>query len=141
MKQPCLAIGLSTLLLLSAHAHGAVGESDRARALEAGAVALSSDEIAGFLVGRTLTARSGDKTFRFYYGPDNDLSGRLVGGSWSDSGYYGINDANEVCLSISKDRGRLRCISLLRLDGVVRKYDASGRMTFEIVEVEEGNSL
>lgn len=141
MKQSWLAIGLVTLLAVSPSAYSTSGNTDRARAIEAGAVALSSDEIAELLVGHTLTARTGQKTFLFYYGSHNDLAGKLIDGSWSDSGYYGINDENEVCLSISKDRGRLRCISLLRFNGVIRKYNAAGKMTFEIVKVEAGNRL
>ena len=79
--------------------------------------------------------------FRFHYGADNVLSGILVGGGWSDSGYYGISDEDRVCLSITKDRGRLRCVTLLEKDGEVRKYDAGGALSFELLEIEAGNRL
>jgi hypothetical protein len=77
----------------------------------------------------------------FYYSDDNVLSGKLIGGDWSDTGYYGITDDDRVCLSITKDKGRLRCLTLLKWDGSVKKYDTNGNMTFELLGFEEGNHL
>lgn len=130
------ALGLMTLT------HGAMAGSDLEKALDAGATRLTADEISDLLVGNTVKARAGDKEFLFHYATDNVISGRLIGGDWSDQGYYGIADTDQVCLSITKDQGRLRCITLLRHeDGVVRKYNAQGQMTFELLEFEEGNML
>lgn len=130
------ALGLVTLT------HGAMAGSDLEKALDAGAIRLMAEDIADLLVGKTVKARAGDKKFLFYYAADNVISGRLIGGDWSDQGYYGIADTDQICLSITKDQGRLRCITLLRdKDGVVRKYNAQGEMTFELLEFEEGNML
>jgi len=130
------ALGLVTLT------HVAMAGSDLEKALDAGAIRLTAEDIAGLLVGKTVKARAGDKKFLFYYATDNVISGRLIGGDWSDQGYYGIADTNQICLSITKDQGRLRCLTLLRdEDGVVRKYNAQGKMTFELLEFEEGNML
>ncbi|MEM9223463.1 MAG: hypothetical protein AAGB11_13810 [Pseudomonadota bacterium] len=102
---------------------------------------LSADEISGRIVNRTVTARAGDRTFVFYYGTDNTLTGRMVGGSWSDSGYYGITDNDQVCLSMTSDKGRLRCMSLIAQDGIVQKFNANGELTFELLSFELGNKL
>ena len=130
------AVGFMTL------AQGAMAGSDLENALDAGATRLTAEEIAGLVVGKTVKARAGDKEFLFHYATDNVILGRLIGGDWSDQGYYGIADTDQVCLSISKDQGRLRCITLLRHeDGVVRKYNSQGEMTFELLEFDEGNML
>ena len=42
---------------------------------------------------------------------------------------------------MSKDKGRLCCLSLLRLDGVVKKYNVAGKMTFELLKFQKGNLL
>ena len=109
--------------------------------MDAGAQRLTSEEIADLLVGKTVTGKAGEKRFLFHYSEDNVLSGKLIGGDWSDTGYYGITDDDRVCLSMSKDKGRLRCLTLLRLDGAVRKYNVTGDMTFELLEFQEGNHL
>jgi hypothetical protein len=102
---------------------------------------LSSDEISAKIVDHTITARKGQRTFVFYYGPDNKLTGRMVGGKWSDSGYYGITDGGKVCLSMTPDKGRLRCMTLVATDGVVKKFDEAGELTFELLSFEAGNRL
>jgi hypothetical protein len=109
--------------------------------MNAGAEQLKSEEIAELIVGKTVTARSGEKTFYFHYSEDNVLSGQLIGGGWSAAGYYGLTDDDRVCLSMGKDQGRLRCLTLLRLDGAVSKYNVDGKMTFELLEFQNGNRL
>jgi hypothetical protein len=42
---------------------------------------------------------------------------------------------------MGKDQGRLRCLTLLRLDGAVSKYNVDGKMTFELLEFQNGNRL
>ncbi|RMD65184.1 MAG: hypothetical protein D6826_00705 [Alphaproteobacteria bacterium] len=133
--------GILVFAALAASPIGAAAETAMQKALEAGARQLSADEIAHLLVGKTVTARSGDKRFLFYYGTDNVLSGKLIGGDWSDTGYYGITDDDRVCLSITKDKGRLRCVTLLILDGAVKKYDVNGKMTFELLDFQVGNHM
>lgn len=136
-----MVIGSLALLVVAVSAHVAHAETDQEKAIRMGAKQLTSEEIADLLVGKTVMARSGEKQFYFYYSEDNVLSGKLIGGDWSDSGYYGITDDNRVCLSMTKDKGRLRCLTLLVNDGAVKKYNVDGKMTFELLEFTEGNQL
>ena len=76
-----------------------------------------------------VAAVSGGKRLLFHDGEDNVLSGKLIGGNWSDTGYYGITDDNRVCLS------------LLEHNGAVRKYRVDGAMSFELLEFRDGNHL
>lgn len=134
-------IGILALAVLAAPSVGAAAETEQAKALDAGARQLTSDEIADLLVGKTVTAKSGEKRFLFHYGAGNVLSGKLIGGDWSDTGYYGITDDDRVCVSITKDKGRLRCLTLLISDGAVKKYDVNGKMTFELLDFQDGNQM
>lgn len=133
-------IGTLVLSMLMA-ATGAAAASEQEAAMEAGAKQLTADEIAELIVGKTVTAKSGEKRFLFHYADDNVLSGKLIDGDWSDTGYYGITDDDRVCLSITKDQGRLRCLTLLESDGTVKKYNVDGDMTFELLEIQDGNQL
>ena len=102
---------------------------------------LTSDEISELIVGQTVTARAGENTVLFYYSPENVLTGRMVDGAWIDTGYYGIADDNRVCLSMTPDAGRLRCMTLVAIDGVVQKFNAIGELTFELLAFEDGDQL
>ncbi len=135
-------IGAVTALGLAALTATAIAAaSDRQEALQQGAVVMTSEEIEALIVGNTVKARAGDKLFLFHYGDDNLLSGRLIDGKWSGAGYYGITDGDRVCVSMPKDKGRLRCLTLMKQDGAIRKYDAKGDMTFEFIEIQSGNRL
>lgn len=134
-------IGALTFAVLSIPAINAVAGTEQEEAINSGAERLTSEEIADLLVGKTVTAKSGEKKFYFYYSEDNVLSGKLIGGDWSDTGYYGITDDDRVCVSITKDKGRLRCLTVLRMGSSVRKYNVNGKMTFELLEFREGNHL
>lgn len=129
------------LALLVIPAAGAGAATAKQEALDDGAKQLTSDEIADRIVDTTVTARVGDKQFLFYYSEDNVLSGRMIDGDWSDTGYYGIADNDRVCLSMSKDVGRLRCLSLLEVDGQLMKFNSAGEKTFELLEFQDGNQL
>jgi len=134
-----------SLLFAAAAVTGAMSIAAKAETpLEAALVdgtPLTSDEIAEMIVGYTVTARAGDKTFMFYYSPENVLTGRMVDGAWSDIGYYGITDDDRVCLSMTPDAGRLRCMTLVATEGVVQKFDAAGDLTFELLAFADGNRL
>lgn len=135
-------VRILVFLILSASSLGALAETPKEQAMNAGAKPLTAEEIADLIVGKTVTARSGNKKFQFHYNEDNVLSGEQVGGDWSDTGYYGITDDNRVCLSMSKDEGRLRCLALLKeQDSSVKKYNVDGDMTFELLEFEEGKAF
>lgn len=126
-----------TLLMLPV---SAPAETALERALSGGQ-GLSAEEIAARIVDHTITARSGDRTFVFYYGADNELTGRMIGGGWNDTGYYGITDDDQVCLSMTPDEGRLRCMRLVSRGDVIQKFDTSGELTFELLSFEKGNKL
>lgn len=110
-------------------------------ALNTGAEQLTSAQIADLIVDKTVTARAGKKTFLFHYGKDNIIAGKMIGGPWSGRGYYGITDDNQVCLSMGRDKGRLRCLKLLRVGGTVKKYNVTGKQTFELLEFQDGKKL
>ncbi len=129
------------LALLVPPAAGAMAATDKQEALDAGARQLTSEQIADRIVDKTVTARLGDKRFMFHYSKDNVLTGEMIGGDWSDTGYYGIADNDRVCLSMSNDEGRLRCLSLLEVDGRLVKYNSAGEKTFELLEFQDGNRL
>jgi hypothetical protein len=134
-------IGAMAFAVLAVSSVGAAAETAREKVVNAGATKVTSEEIADLIVGKTVTAVSGKKRFLFHYSADNVLSGKLIGGGWSDTGYYGITDDDRVCLSVSKDKGRLRCLTLLRLNGTVRKYNANGDMTFELLDFRQGKAF
>lgn len=125
----------TAVLSFAAHAQTALEE-----ALATGAP-LSSNEISEMIVDHTVTARAGERTFIFYYSPENMLTGKMLDGNWSDTGFFGITDDNRICLSMTPDKGRLRCMSLVARDGIVQKFNSAGEMTFELLSFEKGNRL
>ena len=132
---------LAALMTVTLSFVGTAAESDQDQALATGAKPLSAEEIEALIVGNTVTAKAGGKVFVFHYSADNVLRGELLGGGWSDRGYYGVTDGNQACVSMTKDRGRLRCLTLLKTDGMIRKYNARGEASFAFVKVEEGDRL
>ena len=136
--------GLVAALALMAPAATAWAGSDLDDALANGAQHLDADGIAERLVGNTVTfvTASGDKTFLVYYAEGNELAGRMVGGTWSDTGYYGITDANTICLSWDhRDKPRLRCWDVALIDGEIVKFAADGSRVGSVTAVEAGNRL
>ncbi|PPI84534.1 hypothetical protein KEHDKFFH_09705 [Marinobacter maroccanus] len=138
MKATLLFTAMPAYLLMTSLA---VADSEQQAAIDHGAVQLSSEEIEALVVGNTVTAKAGEKVFNFHYGTDNVIAGELVGGGWSGTGYYGITDQDSVCLSMAQDKGRLRCMTIMKQDGAFRKYSATGELTFELLEVRTGNRL
>lgn len=131
----CGAVALAAALALPAQAQTALEEAT------AEGRRLTAEEISARIVDHTITARAGNRTFVFYYSPDNTLTGRMIDGAWSDTGYYGISDGDQVCLSMTPDEGRLRCMTLVLRDGIVQKFSAAGELTFELLSFEAGNRL
>jgi len=138
MKTLAALTGTVALAAVAVSSAGAAAETPLQIAMKAGAAQLTADQIAARIVGKTVTAAAGEKRFLFHYSTDNVLTGTLIGGGWSDSGYYGITDDNRVCLSMSKDKGRLRCLTLLEQNGAVKKYNTNGKMTFELLKFDDG---
>ena len=136
---------IATLACLVLMASGAVaGETDKDKALKNGAVQLTADQIAERVAGKTVTfeAAGSGKRFLVYYSEGNDAAGKLIGGNWSDTGFYGIADNNTICLSwINSDKPRLRCLHVLLVDGVVTKFKADGSLSGSIIKIEDGKIL
>lgn len=119
----------------------AMAETDLAATLKSGGERLTSDEIAELLIGNIVTAKSGEKMFRFFYDPANVLKGELTNGGWSGTGAYAITDTDHVCVSMAADKGRYRCLSAVRTGDTVQKFNADGKMTFELLDFEPSTGL
>lgn len=132
---------LSMLAVMALTAGAAVAETELEAALTNGGEQLTADQIAELLIGNTVTAKSGDKMFHFYYRTDNALSGELVNGGWKGSGAFAITDTDQVCVSMAADKGRYRCLVVVRGDETIRKFNADGKMTFELLGFEPSTGL
>lgn len=119
----------------------AFAETDLDAALKNGGERLKSDQIAELLIGHVVTARSGDKMFRFFYDPSNVVSGELTNGGWKGVGAYAITDTDHVCVSMAADKGRYRCLTAVRHGDVIQKFNAGGKMTFELIDFEPSTGL
>ncbi|MEM6668978.1 MAG: hypothetical protein AAF661_07145 [Pseudomonadota bacterium] len=131
------AASLALVLTIGA----ASAETELDTALSNGGSQLTSDQLAELLIGHIVTARSGDKTFRFFYDPSNVITGELTNGGWEGSGAFAITDTDQVCVSMAADMGRYRCLTAVRHGDVVRKFDVSGKMTFELLGFEPSTGL
>ena len=132
-------IAAAALLALTAPAFA--GGSDLDAAVKKGGEMLKSDQIAELIVGKVVTAKAGENTFRFFYDPANVLSGEMINGGWKGKGAFAITDTNQVCVSMAQDQGRYRCLTVVRDGDTVRKYNAAGKMTFELLGFEEAAGL
>lgn len=119
----------------------AMAETELDAALKNGGERLNSDQIAELLIGHVVTAKSGEKMFRFFYDPGNVVSGELTNGGWEGTGAYAITDTDHVCVSMAADKGRYRCLSAIRIGDVVQKFNAKGKMTFELLDFEPSTGL
>jgi len=131
MNTKSTIIGCLTVLALAGTSYGAQAGSAMRKALDNGATRLTADQIADRFVGRTgiWVSGSGDKKIAIYYGKKNDLSAEKVGGGWTANGYYGIANDDSICISwAGKDKGRLRCLDVLVVDGVVTKFNVDGSL-------------
>jgi hypothetical protein len=109
-----------------------LAETELEAALNSGADRLNADQIAELLIGNTVTATSGKKRFRFFYDPNNVVSGELTNGGWSGAGAFAITDTDKVCVSMAADNGRYRCMIVLRVGDSIQKFNADGKRTFEL---------
>ncbi|MDR9395444.1 MAG: hypothetical protein RI571_14200 [Roseovarius sp.] len=122
----------------------AAGMTAMEMALEAGAKKLGSDEIAQTMVGKTVkwVAASGDKEVLIHYGDDNTIEGRLIGGDWTGTGFYGVTTDDRICLSWDgRNAGRLRCLHVLMIDGTSHKFRADGSESGALERIEDGRSF
>ena len=138
-----MLMGLVAWITLLGLATGAQADSDIQKALEAGATALTSDEIAERLTGKTVTfisAKTGDN-FLVYYGENNSTAGRKVGSDKTKVGFHAVNDRDQICLGWEgRDLPRLRCMDVLLIDGKMHKFKADGSLSGHISETADGNT-
>ena len=66
------------------------------------------------------------------------MTGELTNGGWKGTGAFAITDTDQVCVSMAADNGRYRCLTVLRVDGTVYKFNASGKRTFELLSFQPG---
>ena len=128
-------------LVIAMAGGSAAAETELETALKNGGERLKSDQIAEMLIGHVVTAKSGEKMFRFFYDPANVISGELTNGGWKGTGAYAITDTDQVCVSMAADKGRYRCLTAIRAGDVVQKFNSSGKMTFEILGSEPSTGL
>ncbi len=144
MNLKATLIGTLAFVMLAASSFGAAAETAKEKALNAGAKQLTADEIAERFVGMTgmWVSPSGDKKIQIYYGQNNDLYAKLVGGDWSGTGYYGVANNDSICISWKgKDKGRLRCLEVLIDDGVIKKFNVGGDLNGSYENFEEGKAF
>ncbi|WP_171209189.1 MULTISPECIES: hypothetical protein [unclassified Ruegeria] len=127
--------------LITFFGSAAFAQTDLENALADGGERLNADQIAEILIGHTVTAKSGDKTFRFYYAPNNIVSGELTNGGWQGAGAFAITDTDQVCVSMAADKGRFRCLTVLRVGGRVQKFNTAGKKMFDILGFEPSTGL
>lgn len=124
-------IGIFTALALMGTTADVSAESALEKTLANGAKRLTADEIADQFVGKTGTwvSPSGDKKIAIYYGENNDLHAEKLGGGWTGEGYYAIANTDDICISWNgSDKGRLRCLDVLVVGGVVTKFNVDGSL-------------
>lgn len=143
MQTNHLAISLVATVMLSVASMAAFAgavENARDKAIEAGATQLGSDEIAERFTAKTITfVLPDEKVFLVHYGTDNTVSGSMVGGNWSDTGYWAVTNADSICLSWKQsDKGRLRCFDVLVVNGVAKKFNPDGTLAGDLEKFEDG---
>jgi len=134
------ALGAGLMLSVMAAAAGTAMQ----KAMDEGADRLTSDEIANMFTGKTATfiSASGEKKFLVHYGTDNSIHGKLVGGGWKGEGFYGVANDDQICLSWDgQDKGRLRCLNVVVVDGEAHKFRADGSLMGRIVAWEDGRAF
>lgn len=142
-----IARGLATALgVLAMSAPALAGQAGTAMqaALDSGAERLGADRIAERFVGQTGTwiSADGSKKIAIHYGEDNSLDAEMVGGDWSGTGFYGVADDDAICVSWDgADEGRLRCLDVLLVDGVVTKFNADGSLNGTYADFVEGRAF
>lgn len=121
--------------------HSAMAGTELETAVENGGEVLDANGIAELIIGKVVTAKKGEKTFRFYYDPSNVLHGELTNGGWQGSGAFAITDNDQVCVSMAADKGRYRCLTVVRTGNTVQKFNIDGNLTFELLGIEPSTGL
>lgn len=119
----------------------ASAETELETAINNGGERLGADQIAGLLIGKVVTAKAGEQTFRFFYDPNNVLHGELANRRWKGTGAFAITDGDQVGVSMATDNGRYQCLKSVRVRETVQKFDADDKMTFELTGFESATGL
>jgi hypothetical protein len=142
MTHRCASALAAVLAICAVGAAQAGGRTALEAAVQAGGEQLTADEIAARIEGNTVrfAFADNDRVVLVHYGPDNRLAGKMIeGGEWSGAGIYGVADTDRVCLSWKGlDAGRLRCLTVLIVNGEMRKYRADGSLMGAVKAVSDG---
>ncbi len=136
-----LAKSLTTAIAFVFISHNAIAGTELEAAVKNGGEVLKANAISELMVGKVVTARAGEKMFRFYYDPSNVLHGELTNGGWKGSGAYAITDNNQICVSMAADKGRYRCLTVVRNGEAVQKFNVEGKMVFELLGIKPSTGL
>ncbi len=136
-----LTKSLTTAIAFIFISHTAIAGTALETAVKNGGEVLKANAIAKLMVGKVVTAKMGKKMFRFYYDPSNVLQGELTNGGWQGSGAYAITDNNQICVSMAADKGRYRCLTVVRNGKAVQKFNVEGKMVFELLGFEPSSGL
>lgn len=139
MTQSAIYTMLAALPLVLT-APGASAGDTLEQALDQGADRLDADAIVERFVGHTGTwvSPDGAKKINIYYGEDNGLFARPVGGEGQMTGFYGITDTDRMCISWDGGNDRLRCLDVVEDDRGIVKYNADGSLNGTYEQFSEG---
>ena len=142
MKKWLIAlVGASALTAVGAMPAAATQLED---ALADGATKLTAAEINLRLADKTVTfenMKSGAKVLLYYDG-QNGLILRPVGSEKTLTGFYATDLADHVCLGIHGETPmRLRCMTVLSIEGVMYKYELDGSLRGRVVEELAGKKM
>lgn len=125
-------------------ATGAGAGTAMEQALANGATQLTGDQIAARLGGKTVVFELASTGGRYlvYYDGVNGMRLAKVGGEKVMKGFYAIDTADHVCFGIQKDAPlKLRCVSVLVVDGKLHKYELDGSLRGRVLEEADGNTM
>lgn len=142
MTDQNISLTLASLALMLT-AHAASAEDTLRQALDAGAERLKADTIADRFVGQTGTwvSADGSRKIDIFYGGDNALIARPVGGDGQMTGFYGITDTDRICISWDGGDDRLRCLDVVETGGTIAKYNADGSLNGTYEAFSDGRSF
>ena len=134
-------LGALTLIALSA---GNALASDMKTALAKGAVRMTAEQISKRLANKTVTfenANTGAKAIAYYDGR-NGVKLKLLGSNKMLKGFYATDLADHICLGIEGQAPmRLRCVSVLLIDGVMHKFELDGSLRGRVIEETDGKLI
>ena len=126
---------------LSAMPAGASALED---ALTNGATRLAAEEISNRLADRTVTfenLNTGAKVLVYYDGENGTIL-KPIGSDQTLTGFYATDLSDHICVGVHGDAPmRLRCVSVLLIEGVMHKFELDGSLRGRIIEEVSGNVI